>query len=104
MSRLQSRENNTANNETVKQITSFNQQDLLENFSTITANLKVGDIIQHTTNAYTSRTHVQTVYNVTSNDIIVAEHTPNSRTNSLKDYAQQNPTKMIVIIRIKNGD
>lgn len=79
-------------------------QDLLENFSTITANLKVGDIIQHTNDAYTGRTHVQTVYNVTSNDIIVAEHTPNSRTNSLKLYAQQNPTKMIVIIRVKDGN
>lgn len=78
-------------------------QDLAENFSTITANLKVGDIIQHTSNAYTGRTHVQTVYSITSDDIIVAEHTPNSRSGSLKEYALQNPTKMIVIIRVKNG-
>ena len=78
-------------------------QDLYANFASITSNLKVGDIIQFTSNAYSTRTHVALVYAINGDDIYLAEHSPYQTTRSLKTYAQQNLTQMIVIIRVKNG-
>jgi hypothetical protein len=76
-------------------------QDISTNFSTIKSNLHIGDVVQLTTNANSNRYHTLIVYDITSTDIILACHTTDSKTVSLKTKVNNDPTSMFAVMRIK---
>ena len=79
-------------------------KDVVNNFSTIKSSLRVGDIVQFTDNAMTSRYHSLAVYSIGSDDVLLSAHTYNTNSMSLKSFATANPTMMIVVIQIKSGN
>ncbi len=78
-------------------------QDVVDNFSAIKSSLKVGDVIEWTSMATTNRTHVLMVYEITSDDVILAANSSDTNSLSLYDYAFYNSKQMIMLIRIKSG-
>ncbi len=91
-------------------------QDIVDNFDTLMSTLKTGDIVQWTSNDYTTRTHNLVVYernNENGFDIILSAHSddagdePNpvdgTKSVSLKAWAAANTDKMIAITRIRSG-
>lgn len=78
-------------------------QDLSDHFSSITSSLKVGDIVQFTQMSNTARSHTLMVYSKNDGDVQLAAHTFNTKSRSLFEEADNAPTKIFVLIRVKSG-
>lgn len=80
-----------------------NTEDLSDHFSSITSSLKVGDIVQFTQMSNTARSHTLMVYSKENGDFQLAAHTFNTKSRSLFEEADNAPTKIFVLIRVKSG-
>jgi len=80
----------------------FIGKDISNNFNIIEGNLHIGDVVQYTFNTNTNRSHTLIVYDITTTDVILACHTSDSKTISLKTKADNNTNQMFVFARIKS--
>ncbi len=77
----------------------------MNNYGTLRNQLKVGDVVELTTNQYTTRTHAMIVYNINSTNIVLAAHSSSTNSTPLMSLASSSNynDSMFAIIRIKSG-